>query len=135
MTPPPLRWQQHVSSFQLAYQAFLRRFESYRHNPDDEGTQMALVQAFEVVFEIVWKTLKSRLEHEGFTDVATPRRALRQAFQLGWITAGDTWLHALEYRNLSVHTYHQDVLNQLTTFVREEFFPVLETFHDDFCGP
>lgn len=96
---------------------------------------MALVHAFEVVFEIVWKTLKSRLEHEGFTDVATPRRALRQAFQLGWITAGDTWLRALEYRNLSVHTYHQDVLNQLTTFVREEFFPVLETFHDDFCGP
>ncbi len=132
MTPPPLRWQQHLSSFQQAYQAFLRRFESYQRHPDDEGAQMALVQAFEVVFEIVWKTLKSRLEHEGFTDVATPRRALRQAFQLGWIPEGETWLRALECRNLSVHTYHQDVLDQLTTFISQDFLPVLQSFHDHF---
>jgi len=132
MNVPPLRWQQQLSSFEQAYQAFLRRFQGYTSTPNDEGQQMALVQAFEVVFETAWKTLKSRLEHEGFTDVATPRRALRQAFQLGWITAGETWLRALDYRNLSVHTYHQDVLDQLTAFISQEFFPVLTNFHDHF---
>jgi nucleotidyltransferase substrate binding protein (TIGR01987 family) len=132
MNTPPLRWQQQLSSFEQAYQAFLRRFQSYTENPNDEGPQMALVQAFEVVFETAWKTLKSRLEHEGFTDVATPRRALRQAFQLGWITGGAIWLRALEYRNLSVHTYHQDVLDQLTAFISQDFLPVLQDFHDHF---
>jgi nucleotidyltransferase substrate binding protein (TIGR01987 family) len=132
MNTPPLRWQQRLSSFEQAYALFLRRFQSYTENPNDEGAQMALVQAFEVVFETAWKTLKSRLEHEGFTDVATPRRALRQAFQLGWITAGETWLRALDYRNLSVHTYHQDVLDQLTTFISQDFLPVLTDFHDHF---
>lgn len=65
-----------------------------------EGT----IQRFEMVVELVWKTLKRALEYEGLHP-KTPRESLKAAFQIGWLHDEDVWLDILDQRNTTSHVY------------------------------
>ena len=69
----------------------------------------ATVQRFEFTFEMCWKTLKRFLYADGIR-VKTPRDVFKEAFRLGWLEEGDTfWSKMLEDRNLTSHTYDQEI--------------------------
>jgi nucleotidyltransferase substrate binding protein (TIGR01987 family) len=70
-----------------------------------EGT----IQRFEVVVELIWKTLKRALEFEGLTP-KTPRETLLQAFASGWLRDEDSWLDMLDRRNTTSHRYLDEEL-------------------------
>ncbi|MGL4943341.1 MAG: HI0074 family nucleotidyltransferase substrate-binding subunit [Thermoguttaceae bacterium] len=86
-----------------------------------EAVQMALVQAFEIVLELGWKTVKDCLENDGYADIKTGREAIRQAHQIGLIDNGENWLTALDLRNLTSHTYDEQILTQINNFVAGTF--------------
>lgn len=65
-----------------------------------EGT----IQRYEVAIELMWKTLKRALEHEGLTP-KTPRESVREAFQAGWLHDEAEWLDMLNHRNRTSHMY------------------------------
>lgn len=120
-----LRWQQRLQNFGNAYAVFVRRIEENEQFPDKEAYQMALVQGFEMAVELAWKTLKDYLENEGYDHIGNGKQAIRQAFQDGIVTEAETWMAALEMRNLTSHTYNAAVLLTTVRFISEEFFPVL----------
>ncbi|WP_200086690.1 HI0074 family nucleotidyltransferase substrate-binding subunit [Salicibibacter cibi] len=59
-----------------------------------------LIQLFEVTFELAWKVFKDYLEAEGYI-MKSPRQTIKQAFQMGIIEDGHTWIDALSDRNLT----------------------------------
>ena len=65
-----------------------------------EGT----IQRFEYTIELMWKTLKRALEHEGIHP-KTPRETLREAFRIGWLEDNDAWMDMLDQRNTTSHVY------------------------------
>jgi nucleotidyltransferase substrate binding protein (TIGR01987 family) len=65
-----------------------------------EGT----IHRFEVTIELMWKTLKRALEHEGLQP-KTPRETLKEAFRIGWIDQETVWIDMLEHRNTTSHQY------------------------------
>jgi nucleotidyltransferase substrate binding protein (TIGR01987 family) len=65
-----------------------------------EGT----IQRYEVAIELMWKTLKRALEHEGFSP-KTPRESVKEAFQAGWLHDEAEWLDMLNHRNRTSHVY------------------------------
>ncbi len=70
-----------------------------------EGT----IQRFEVVIELMWKTLKRALEFEGVYP-KTPRESLREAFKIGWINEEAAWFDMLDKRNTTSHVYLDEEL-------------------------
>ena len=74
--------------------------------------QDATIQRFEFTFEMSWKLMKTIIELEGL-DVASPRSAVRQAATIGLIDDPKVWLEFLENRNLTVHTYKEEVAEKI----------------------
>lgn len=78
------------------------------------------IQRFEFTIELYWKVLKRLLEAEGI-QAATPREALRRAFQAGWINDEEAWLEMLQNRNLTSHTYNEALAGQVYDAIRRDF--------------
>ncbi len=58
-----------------------------------EGT----VQRFEVVVELLWKTLRRALKYEGIRiQPDTPREAMKQGFAVGWLHNESIWQDLLD---------------------------------------
>lgn len=121
-----LRWKQRFSNFQNAYVMFQRRIDEFEQNPAGEAYQMSLVQAFKIIIELSWKTLKDYLENQGYDTVKNGKQTIRQAFQDEIIHEAEIWMSALEIRNETSHTYNPAVLKKVLEFVSKDFYSVLK---------
>lgn len=122
-----IRWQQRFQNFERAYRQFSEIAQADLNalsNLEKEG----FVQRFEYTLELAWKTLKDYLFENGY-DLNSPKEVLRQAFQNEIIIAGEVWMESLKKRNLTSHTYDDDVLNDTVAFLQNDFYPVLENFY------
>ena len=124
------RWKQRFQNFEKAFQVFQRRIDEYEKAKDIEVFQMALIQAFEIILELSWKTLKDYLENEGLL-VNTPKSVIRQAFQSGVIHNGEDWMEALNQRNLTTHTYENETARMVLSFIDERFYSIVRDLYYD----
>jgi len=115
-----VRWKQRFQNFEKAYDVLQRRADEYEKNQGVEVYQMALIQAYEILMELSWKTLKDYLENEEI-KVNSPKQVIRQAFQLEMLVDGDAWMKALELRNLTTHTYDEEVMERVIEFISRRF--------------
>ena len=123
-----IRWKQRFQNFEKAYLLF------------DEAMQMdseklsqlekeGIIQRFEVVIELAWKTLKDYLENEGYDAVKNGKHAIRVAFQDEIITDAENWMEALKKRNVTSHTYNENVLNETMVFLTTVFYPLVRDLY------
>ena len=68
----------------------------------------ACIQRFEFCIELTWKTLKKCLAVEGI-EANTPRESVQLAYSVHWINDETAWLSMLKDRNLTSHTYKEDL--------------------------
>jgi nucleotidyltransferase substrate binding protein (TIGR01987 family) len=67
-----------------------------------EGT----IQRFEVVVELLWKTLNRALKYEGVTITPdSPRETMKAGFAIGWLHNTILWQDLLDKRNTTSHEY------------------------------
>lgn len=101
--------------------------------PMDELSDLereGLVQRFHYTFELAWQVLADALEREGVVlDMATPRRAVREAFATGLLDDGQIWFDMIEDRNRTVHTYDETRLEAVVANVRARYFAAFEALH------
>lgn len=57
------------------------------------------------------------------------KATLRQAFQSGYIENGDLWLKALNDRNLTVHTYDDELAAEVIKDIEENYFQLLRDLY------
>lgn len=123
-----VRWKQRFQNFDKAFKRLADAILIIRNDPDNVLLQAGLIQTYEFTFELAWKTLKDYLEMEGFT-VSSPRATLRQAFQCGYIQQGDVWLKALNDRNLTAHTYDDEVAKEVIADIQQTYYFLLKDLH------
>ncbi len=128
-----VRWKQRFQNFDKAFKRLTDAIQIIRNDPDNVLLQAGLIQTYEFTFELAWKTLKDYLEMEGFT-VPSPRATLRQAFQCGYIQQGDVWLKALNDRNLTAHTYDDEVAKEVIADIQQTYYFLLKDLHQWLMG-
>lgn len=106
MNTKDIRWQQRFENLQAAYKKLRHAIAANKENSKDDLIQMALIKAFEMSFELSWKTLKDYLQYNG-VDVKLPREVIKQAFSNNIILDGQLWIDMLDDRNLMAHTYDE----------------------------
>ena len=80
------------------------------------------IQAFEVCYELSWKTLKKVLSVYGI-EVLNPRDTFRLAVQHGLITNLKSWFDYIKKRNITTHEYYDEIMEQV--------YPILPKFLKD----
>lgn len=94
--------------------------------PYDVVITAGLCSLFTPCFEQSWRAMKEYLSQEGWAeaDTGSPRQTLKTSYQAGLIQEESGWLRALEERNLSAHTYNQEVADTLIADTRSIFLPL-----------
>lgn len=124
-----IRWQQRFENLQSAYKKLQHAVQVHTQIPDDELIQMAVIKAFEMTFELSWKTLKDYLQYNGIS-VKLPREIIKQAFSSKLILDGQLWINMLEDRNLMAHTYDEKRAKQAILSICQHYLPGIEQVHD-----
>lgn len=122
-----IRWEQRYSNFTKALEQLGKFINRDQLN---ELERQGLVQAFEYTYELAWKTLQDYLKHTGFTDVVGPKPVIRESYQSGYIQDGDGWMRMLEARNLSSHTYNEEIADRVISGIRNEYINLFYQLQD-----
>lgn len=69
----------------------------------------ATIQRFEFCYELLWKALKKMLLDQENIEVQSPKQVLQQAYAVGWIKDENLWLQMAQDRNLTSHTYQEEL--------------------------
>lgn len=84
-----------------------------------------VIQRFEFTFELAWKTLKEFMEYKGFSVSVSPRDIFKDAYAAGIITDGDTFIKMLTDRNISSHTYDEEMAYELYGRIKDRYISIL----------
>jgi len=116
------RWKQRFQHFERS----LRVLEEVASIESPSlGEKMGTIQAFEICFELAWKTLADFFKEQGY-QLAGPKDVLKQAFTDGIVTQGHMWMQALESRNFTVHAYDEATTNTIADNIRASYLPILK---------
>ncbi len=106
----------------------LKKLEEFVASPiEDQRDEAGIIQAFEYSFELFWKTSQKTAENEGLA-VASPKQALKVGLQLGILKMEEEekWLQMLEDRNLTSHTYREEVAKAVLSRIISTHLPLLK---------
>jgi nucleotidyltransferase substrate binding protein (TIGR01987 family) len=75
---------------------------------------------------LAWNTFKDIAEFQGATGLLGSRDATRYAFKAGLIEDGENWMEMIESRNLSTHTYNEEVALEVEARASEIYFDLFQ---------
>lgn len=104
--------------------------------PENDVVRDSVIQRFEFSFELAWKTLQLYLEHQGL-EAGSPRQTLKGAFAQGIIPDEDEaniWFAMLEDRNLTTHTYHEDLAKTIYRNIAVTYIGHLRSMNERIQG-
>lgn len=118
-----IRWQQRFSNYKRA----LAQLETFADPPAlNEREQHGLIKAFEYTFELAWNTLRDLLRSQGDTTLLGSRDTLREAFRLGLIDAGESWMLMIQDRNLTNHSYNRATADAIAAQLLNNYLPCFQ---------
>ena len=65
------------------------------------------IKRFEMVMDLVWKVLKTKLENEEQIIVRSPVDAFRESYKQGYLENEGEWVEFIKMRNETVHIYKE----------------------------
>ena len=103
------RWVQRLASYKAALARLGEALELASERELSDLEKQGLIQAFEFTFELSWKVLKDFLEEEGSESMVSASQAYKTAFERGLLARADILVKGIESRNLTTHTYNEEV--------------------------
>ncbi len=98
---------------------------------EDRSNIDATIQRFEFTFELFWKMLKLFLHDKGL-EVNYPKDILKEAYMSNLLEDEEIWLKMLEDRNLTSHTYDENLADEIfkriklyTPIIRKDFTKIV----------
>lgn len=93
--------------------------------PLEDRDYGGIVKAFELAYDLTWKTLKLILEENGVA-APFPRIAFEEAYRRNMIEGNEVWKAIMEARNQSVHTYDRSVAVDLCARIQGNYVSVFD---------
>jgi len=97
------------------------RLEEALLQPKNDFIRDSVIQRFEFSIELAWKTAKKIMG----TATSAPKDVIREMAQNGYIDDVTIWLEAIDMRNLSSHTYKEELAEKVYGFAKS-FLPHLQ---------
>ncbi|MEE2000879.1 nucleotidyltransferase substrate binding protein [Alkalimonas sp. MEB108] len=124
-----IRWQQRFQNFQRAF-GLLREAMDQDLSQLNQLEKEGIIQRFEFTFELAWKVLKDKMEHDGLViDQISPRAVVRLAYQAKYIDDAEVWLRMIGDHNLMRHTYDSAKFELVLQAIASDYLPMLTDWH------
>ncbi|MDR6860606.1 nucleotidyltransferase substrate binding protein [Variovorax guangxiensis] len=125
---PDIRWQQRLDNYARALAQLTSAVTLAAQRPLSELEQQGLIQAFEFTHELAWKVMKDYFDYQGAHQITGSRDATRQAFAVGLVDDGETWMEMIQSRNQSSHTYNRATATALAQRITDRYAALFEAF-------
>lgn len=125
MSKPDIRWMQRFQNYRQALSRLTAGVKLSSERPLSELEQQGLIQGFEYTHELGWNVLKDYLEEQGFVGLIGSKGATREAFKNGLVEDGEAWMDMIKARNLTSHTYKEEVADDIARNILGRFHPAL----------
>ena len=83
--------------------------------PEDDITRDASIRRFEFCVELAGKSAKKVMG----TSASAPKQVVREMYQAGLVDDVELWLQSIDQRNLSSHTYNEQLARQVYQFANK----------------
>ncbi len=102
-----------LTPLQKAMDSLASAIERTEREQPDDMLRDSVIQRFEYTYELCWKMLKRRLKLDAPSpeaiDEMSFREMIREGAERGLVDDPVAWFHYREKRNLTSHTYDEDV--------------------------
>ena len=126
MQSQEIRWVQRANSFERALGRLRAAVKLAEQRELSDLEAQGLIQGFEYTHELAWKALKNFLEAQGTLNLYGSRDTTRTAFRNGLIENGEVWMDMVDKRNLTSHTYDEEVAAQVVMTIRNAYYAEFE---------
>lgn len=102
----------------------LRRAD-FEFAEENEIYKTGIIRQFNFTLELAWKVLQEILKLHGAADaeIGSPMEILQLGYKLGFLNDSAVWLLMLKKRNVSVHIYNEDDIDEMILLMRDSFIP------------
>ena len=102
-----------LTKFEKLENTLLRLENIYKNEPGEDQVYIdATIQRFEFTIELFWKFLQEYFRTKE-VYIQYPKDVFKQAFTSHIIDDENSWLQMLKDRNLTSHTYDEELANQM----------------------
>ncbi|MBD5184286.1 MAG: nucleotidyltransferase [Bacteroidales bacterium] len=125
-----IRWLQRLENYSKALRKLEEAVEIVNQNFDSPNIDLlkeGLIQRFEFTHELAWKVMKDYLEYQGYSDIKGSRDAFRKSLAVG-IIESPLWIDSIQTRNITSHTYDEEISNTVIEKVISVYFPLMKQF-------
>lgn len=139
-----IRWEQRFANFNKALNKLVQAVDYIKDNFYQDGEfdeamfeqgediiMEGLIQRFEYTHELAWNVMKDFLKERGNIEIYGSKDATREAFSIGLIEQGKTWMEMIQSRNKTSHTYNEDTAQEIFTMILEEYYPAIIAFREN----
>ncbi|GJQ64273.1 MAG: nucleotidyltransferase [Melioribacteraceae bacterium] len=128
MTSHDVRWIQRFSNFKKALLRLKEAVEIANSRELSRLEKEGLVKTFEYTQELAWLVMKDYLLYQGINNITGSRDAIREAFANELISDGNNWIDTIRSRNLTSHTYNEEVAEEILTKTIDIYYPLFLQF-------
>ena len=125
-----IRWKQRFLNYKKALTQLENGVVLSANRPLSKLEQQGLIQSFEYTHELAWKVIKDYFYYQGNSEINGSRDAIREAFKFELISDGEGWMGMIKSRNLTSHTYNEDVADEISSEIVESYYPLFMDFKD-----
>lgn len=127
-----IRWIQRFENYSKALKQLEKAVNLYRERELSDLEKQGFIQAFEFTFELAWNLLRDYLTFQGIQDIYGSRDAIKTAFKYNLIENGEVWMQMLLARNLTLHTYNENLVDTLIKEIASAYIEEFSNLYSKF---
>ena len=119
-------------SYNAFKNAFIKLEQFIETDNNSEKDRAAIIHAFEYTFELWWKSLQKYIETIGTMEQYGPSSSIKTAIQYKVLEDEYEWMDMLRDRNLTSHTYKEDIAKDIYERIKTKHIILLKKFIEKF---
>ena len=132
-----IRWKQRFFNYKKALASLASGIDQHNQRDLSVLEKQGVIQGFEFTHELSWKVMQDFLTDQGESNIYGSKDSTRLAFNRGLISEGESWMNMIKDRNLTSHTYNEEISDQIFTRIVKIYFKLFKKFEtkmDTLCN-
>ncbi len=128
------RWIYRFDNYKRGFLLLRQAIEIKEQRDLSQLEQEGVIQRFEYVWELAWKTLKDYLEYQGIIlPSITPSATIKAGFAANIIKNGDDWMKMQVSRNKMAHAHTYNLKKFIETIdkIEQSYLGLFQDLYDD----
>ena len=121
-----IRWIQRFDNYKIALENLSEAVELSKQKELSKLEKQGIIQAFELVYELSWNSIKDFYQSQGETSIQGSRDTFRMAFNRGLISDGEIFMRIIKSRQLTSHTYNEETADEIYYDIVHQYYEAFE---------